>query len=82
MGRVSGKVAIVTGAASGIGLACARVLTANGANVALIDRDAARLGEAVGAVQAADGARVRPLFALPAGPAAAGTCRREIPDTG
>jgi NAD(P)-dependent dehydrogenase (short-subunit alcohol dehydrogenase family) len=56
--KVRGLGAVVTGAASGIGLACARVLTANGANVALIDRDAARLGEAVGAVQAADGARV------------------------
>ena len=56
--KVRGLGAVVTGAASGIGLACARVLTANGANVALIDRDAAPLGEAVGAVQAADGARV------------------------
>ena len=56
--KVRGLGAVVTGAASGIGLACARVLAANGANVALIDRDAARLDEAVGAVQAADGARV------------------------
>jgi NAD(P)-dependent dehydrogenase (short-subunit alcohol dehydrogenase family) len=51
--------AVVTGAASGIGLACARVLAANGANVAMIDRDAARLSEAVAAMQAASGMRVR-----------------------
>jgi NAD(P)-dependent dehydrogenase (short-subunit alcohol dehydrogenase family) len=56
--KVRGLGAVVTGAASGIGLACARVLAANGANVALIDRDAARLGEAVVAVQTADGAQV------------------------
>ena len=37
----SGRVAAVTGAASGIGLACAMRLAALGAKVALIDRDAA-----------------------------------------
>ena len=37
----SGRVAAVTGAASGIGLACATRLAALGAKVALIDRDAA-----------------------------------------
>lgn len=57
--KVRGIVVIVTGAASGIGLACARVLAANGANVALIDRDAERLGEAVAALQTADSVRVR-----------------------
>ena len=56
--KVRGLGVVVTGAASGIGLACARVLAANGANVALVDRDAARLDEAVAAVQAEDGARV------------------------
>ncbi|GBQ70995.1 putative short-chain alcohol dehydrogenase [Ameyamaea chiangmaiensis NBRC 103196] len=40
---LSGKVAIVTGAASGIGLACARSLLAAGARVALADIDVARL---------------------------------------
>ena len=41
MGRVDGKIAIVTGAASGIGLACARRLAAEGATVILTDRNAA-----------------------------------------
>lgn len=40
MGRVAGKVALVTGAASGIGLGCARKLAAEGARVVLADRDA------------------------------------------
>ncbi len=41
--QLAGKVAAVTGAASGIGLACARAMHAEGARVVLIDRDAARL---------------------------------------
>jgi 3(or 17)beta-hydroxysteroid dehydrogenase len=39
MGRVDGKIAIVTGAASGIGRACARHLAGEGARVVLTDRD-------------------------------------------
>lgn len=38
-----GKVAAITGAASGIGLECARTLLAAGAKVVLIDRDAQKL---------------------------------------
>ena len=42
---LSGKVAAITGAASGIGLACARALTGSGVRVVLVDRDEARLHE-------------------------------------
>jgi ribitol 2-dehydrogenase len=45
--QLSGKTAAITGAASGIGLESARALHAAGANVVLIDRDAARLDELV-----------------------------------
>lgn len=41
--HLRGKVAAVTGAASGIGLACARAFHAAGAQVVLIDRDSRRL---------------------------------------
>ncbi len=41
--QLEGKTAAVTGAASGIGLACARALLAEGAEVVLIDRDGDRL---------------------------------------
>lgn len=40
---MAGKVAAITGAASGIGLACAKRLLAAGATVILIDRDVAAL---------------------------------------
>ena len=40
---LKGRVAAITGAASGIGLECARTLLAAGAKVVLIDRDGAKL---------------------------------------
>lgn len=42
-GRLTGKVAAITGAASGIGLECARAMLAEGAKVVLIDRAEDRL---------------------------------------
>ena len=39
MGQVSGKVAIVTGGASGIGEACAETLAREGASVLITDID-------------------------------------------
>jgi glucose 1-dehydrogenase len=47
-GRLSGRRAIVTGAARGIGLACAQRLIGEGASVLLVDRDATE-GAAVAA---------------------------------
>lgn len=38
--KLSGKVAAVTGAASGIGRECARIMLSEGARVVLVDRDA------------------------------------------
>ena len=43
---LSGKTAAITGAASGIGLACAQVLIREGARVVLIDRDEEKLAKA------------------------------------
>ena len=40
---LTGKTAAITGAASGIGLACARAMLSAGAQVALVDRDEAAL---------------------------------------
>jgi 3(or 17)beta-hydroxysteroid dehydrogenase len=51
-GRVAGKVAIITGAASGIGRGCAEVLAREGARVILTDRnepDGRAAAEALGA---------------------------------
>jgi NAD(P)-dependent dehydrogenase (short-subunit alcohol dehydrogenase family) len=44
--NVKDRVAFVTGAASGIGYACAEVLAENGAKVCLVDREAERLERA------------------------------------
>ena len=56
MGRVTGKIAMVTGGASGIGEACARLLAREGAAVIIADRLAER-GTEVAADLAAAGAR-------------------------
>jgi NAD(P)-dependent dehydrogenase (short-subunit alcohol dehydrogenase family) len=59
MGRVQDRAAIVTGAASGIGRAVARLLASEGAPVVLVDRDAAGLATAVDEIAAAGGRAIR-----------------------
>jgi NAD(P)-dependent dehydrogenase (short-subunit alcohol dehydrogenase family) len=55
MGQVDGKVAIVTGGASGIGAACAATLAREGAKVVVTDLDEARGRAVVEAIGGADG---------------------------
>ena len=52
-GRLAGKVALITGAASGIGLASAHRFAEEGARVVLADRDQAGLAQALGQLAAA-----------------------------
>jgi ribitol 2-dehydrogenase len=55
--ELNGKAAAVTGAASGIGLACARMLVAAGAEVVLVDR----AGDRLAALCAEIGPKAHPL---------------------
>ncbi len=53
--RLKGRTAIVTGAASGIGRATARLFSKEGAFVALVDRDAAGLAETIASTRDGNG---------------------------
>lgn len=56
MARLTGRVAIVTGAAQGIGLASSRALAAEGATVAVVDLDGAAAADAAEQIRASGGA--------------------------
>lgn len=56
--RLAGKVAVITGGASGIGAACARRFAAEGADIVIADLDAARAADTIAAVEAS-GRRAR-----------------------
>lgn len=60
---ISGRRALVTGGSSGLGLATARALAANGVSVVVSSRSAERLAAAVGTISPTDGARVIPIAA-------------------
>ena len=51
--KLKDQVAIVTGAASGIGAASARLFAAEGAKVALVDLDKVGLGQVAAEIEAA-----------------------------
>jgi glucose 1-dehydrogenase len=71
-GRLTGRVALVTGAASGIGAASAERLAAAGAAVAIVDRDGDGADRVTAAIEAAGGA----ALSLPADVAEAGDWAR------
>lgn len=56
--ELEGRVFVVTGAASGIGRACARLLCARGAHVVGADRDADRLEDAIAELRSSGGEAV------------------------
>ncbi len=55
MGRLDGKIAIVSGGATGMGGAASKLFAAEGAKVAIIDRNGEAAAETVAAIRAAGG---------------------------
>jgi len=63
-GRLQGKVAIITGGAGGIGSSVGRIFCAEGAKVALIDRDSAAIENTVSSIKSeVPGAQISGIYA-------------------
>jgi NAD(P)-dependent dehydrogenase (short-subunit alcohol dehydrogenase family) len=56
--KLKDRVAIVTGGASGIGAASARLFAAEGAKLALVDQDEVGLGQVAADIEAAGGSAI------------------------
>ncbi|MEA2814878.1 MAG: hypothetical protein QOI93_2575, partial [Rhodospirillaceae bacterium] len=56
--KLKDKVAVVTGAASGIGAASARLFAAEGARLALVDQDKVGLGQVAADIEAGGGSAI------------------------
>ena len=57
MGRFDRRVAVITGAARGIGFGIARRFASEGASIAILDLDESAAQEAAGRLELTDGAR-------------------------
>ncbi|WP_433190563.1 SDR family NAD(P)-dependent oxidoreductase [Actinoallomurus sp. CA-150999] len=79
---LSGTVALVTGASSGIGAATARALAAEGAAVAVVGRRRDRLDEVAGSITAAGGAALTVQADLTDAAQAAGAVQRVVTELG
>lgn len=78
--RLDGRVAVVTGGAGHLGLAIAEALAENGAQLVIVDRDAAACEARAVALRASKGAEVLPLAIDLADPQAAATIVRRAVD--
>lgn len=81
-GILAGDVAVITGCSRGIGLACARLLAGEGADLVITARDGARLAEIAAEIGAAHGVKVVPVAAELGDPAMAAKLREAADSLG
>ncbi|WP_131737950.1 SDR family NAD(P)-dependent oxidoreductase [Actinomadura roseirufa] len=83
MGRYEGRIALITGAARGIGFGIASRLAAEGASVAVVDLDADAAAEAAGRLPVTTGAKVIDIAAdIGGGEAAEAAVARAVAELG